>query len=302
MTSVTLTGARSAVLAGIGMMVLGIFMFALNDVMGKWLVATYTVGQVLLLRSAAALAVLTPYIARTGWRALVDVPRPRAQILRVACATGEVGLFYWAVTYLPLADVMTYWLAAPIYVVAISGLFLGERVTFARWLCVAAGFAGVLVALWPSPDSLTLPALICIAGSVLFAAMVLLGRQLRGTPDLTLVTWQTAGALVAGLALAPFGWVAPTARDLVLLGLLGIVAMLAHVCVTRSLKLAPASVVTPYQYTLIVWAIVFGWLVFGDVPEPHLLAGAAIIVGSGLALFLLEVRERRAPDPPMEGP
>ena len=99
-----------AALAGIGLMLAGIFMFAVNDAMGKWLVATYTVGQVLLIRSLAALALLLPFI----WRdraTFGTTPRWGIQALRVVFATVEVACFYWAVTYLPLADVMTYYLS-----------------------------------------------------------------------------------------------------------------------------------------------------------------------------------------------
>jgi S-adenosylmethionine uptake transporter len=115
-------------------------------------------------------------------------------------------------------------------------------------------------------------------------------RTLRGTSDTVLVTSQTVAALVLGAALTPLAWVTPPPRDLVLLGLLGMVAMVAHVCVNRSLKLAPASTVVPYQYTTIVWAVLFGYAVFGDVPDVWMLTGAAIIIGAGLFIFL---RERR---------
>src|SRR5262249_58425147 len=119
---------------------------------------------------------------------------------------------------------------------------------------------------------------------------VLSTRVLRGTGDTVLVTIQTVAALVFGAALAPLNWVTPSGRDLALLALLGVVSMIAHVCVNRSLKLAPASTVVPYQYTTIVWAVLFGYLVFGDVPDAFMLAGAAIIIGAGLFIFL---RERR---------
>ncbi len=226
-------------------MLLGVLMFALNDVMGKWLVATYTVGQVLLIRSLAALVVLAPMIARAPAGSVLRPATPGRQALRVVISTLEVGLFYAAVAYMPLADAMTYWLAGPIYVVVISALFLGEKVDATRWALVGLGFVGVLLALWPSAETLTLPALIAIAGSLCFALMTVMARTLRGTPDVTLVTWQTVGALIGGLLLLPTGWVTPTPFDFALLGLLGVVAMLAHMCVTRSLKLAPASVVTP---------------------------------------------------------
>lgn len=286
--------SRNATLAGILMMLLGILLFSLNDVMGKWLVATYTVGQVLLLRSAAALLVIVPFVVKQGVQRTLRPERPGLQLLRVALGSCEVALFYWAVSYLPLADTMTLWLAAPVWAVVLAAILLGERVDAGRWLAVVAGFVGVAIALNPSGQSLSLPAIIALVGSFSFAAMMITGRQLRGTPDVTLVFWQTLGALVMGIALLPFGWVTPTLADLGLLGLLGIVAMVAHICVTRSLKLAEASVVVPYQYTLIVWALVFGWFVFGDWPTPAMLFGAALIIAAGLALLVLERRAGNA--------
>ncbi len=282
--------SRNATLAGILMMLLGILLFSINDVMGKWLVATYTVGQVLLLRSAAALLVIVPFVLKQGVQRTLRPERPGLQLLRVMLGSCEVALFYWAVSHLPLADTMTLWLAAPVWAVVLAALLLGERVDAGRWLAVVAGFVGVAIALNPSGQSFSLPAIIALVGSLSFAAMMITGRQLRGTPDVTLVFWQTLGALVMGLLLLPFGWVTPSLADLGLLGLLGIVAMVAHICVTRSLKLAEASVVVPYQYTLIVWALVFGWFVFGDWPTPAMLFGAALIIAAGLALLVLERR------------
>jgi drug/metabolite transporter (DMT)-like permease len=259
--------------------------------MGKWLVATYTVGQVLLIRSLAALALLVPFI----WRdraTFATAPRWGGQILRAAFATIEVACFYWAVTYLPLADVMTYYLAGPIFVTAIAGTLLREPVGWRRWTAVIVGFCGVVVALRPGTAALSSqlfwPSLIALIGSFTFSLSMISTRYLRGTSDTVLVTTQTVAALVFGALWAPIGWVTPSPRDFALLALLGIVAMVSHVCVNRSLKLAPASVVVPYQYTTIVWAVLFGYLVFGDVPDVWMLSGAAIIVGAGLFIFIRE--------------
>jgi drug/metabolite transporter (DMT)-like permease len=280
---------RRAALAGIGLMAAGIFLFAVNDAMGKWLVATYTVGQVLLIRSFAALALLGPFIwrNRASFRA---APRPGMQALRAVLATVEVACFYWAVSYLPLADVMAYYLAGPIFVTAIAGALLGERVGWRRWTAVAVGFLGVIVCLRPGAAALSWPALIALAGSFTFSLSMIATRTLRGTSDTVLVVAQTVAALLFGAVLAPLNWVSLTPCDGVLLALLGMVAMVAHVCVNRSLKLAPASTVVPYQYTTIVWAVLFGYLVFGDVPDGFMLSGAAIIIGAGLSIYL---RERR---------
>ncbi|HEX2509509.1 MAG TPA: DMT family transporter [Microvirga sp.] len=279
-------GVRSTNLAGIGLMLTGILLFSVNDVMGKWLVATYAVGQVLLLRSAAALLVLAPVLWRQG---LPKRPaQPALHALRVAFSTLEVACFYWAVAFMPLADVMTYYLAGPIYVATMAVLWLGERLDGRRIAAILVGFVGVLIALRPSAATLTLPALIALAGSVFFALLMITTRKLRETSDTTLVLGQILGALLFGIVAAPFAWVPPSPRDFALLSLLGVVAMLAHVCVNRSLKLAPASIVSPYQYTLLVWAVLFGYLVFGDVIHPATLAGAVVICAAGLALLVLE--------------
>ena len=276
-----------AALAGIALMTAGIFLFAVNDALGKWLVATYTVGQVLLIRSLAALAVLLPFIWRDA-QTFVAAPRWGLQVLRAVLATVEVACFYWAVAYLPLADVMAFYLAGPIFVTAIAGTMLGEPVGWRRWSAVIAGFIGVIVCLRPGVAAFTWPALIALIGSFTFSLSMISTRYLRGTSGTVLVTTQTVGALAFGAALAPVGWVAPAWGDLALLALLGMVAMVAHVCVNRSLVLAPASTVVPYQYTTIIWAVLFGYLVFGDVPDAFMLTGAAIIIAAGLFIFLRE--------------
>lgn len=273
---------------GILVMLFAAFLFALNDTLGKWLVSTYSAGQVLLIRSAAALIVLAPFLRGAPGRALLRPERPVLQVLRVVIATLEVFLFYVAVAYLPLADVLTYWMAAPIYVAALSPLLLGERIGWRRSTAIAVGFVGVLVALEPSRASLSPAAFWSIVGSAAFAAMLILSRMLRATPDTTLIFWQTVGAGVAGLVVAPFSWVTPTALDLALLSLLGVLAMAGHVCVNRSLKLADAATVVPYQYTMLFWAALLGFLVFGDVPRPALVVGATIIIASGIYIFLRE--------------
>jgi drug/metabolite transporter (DMT)-like permease len=285
----TRAGMTMSPYAGPLIMLLGMLMFALNDAMGKWLVASYGLGQVILIRSLAALFILAPFLWQAGLKSITSAEQPGMQLARVVFSTLEVFCFYYAVMYLPLADVMTYWLAAPIYVAAASPLLLGETVGWRRWCAIAAGFVGVIITLEPSRAMFTLPALISIVGSAAFAFMLLSGRGLRNTPDKTLVFFQVAGAALAGLAFAPFDW-APISSgiDLALLGLLGIVAMAAHMLVNRALKISDAATVAPLQYTLLLWAVVFGWIFFGDVPRLGMLAGAGLIGASGLFIFFRE--------------
>jgi drug/metabolite transporter (DMT)-like permease len=279
---------------GVIVALVGMLLFALNDTMGKWLVATYSVGQVVLLRSVAALFILAPFVWWMGWRPLVRVEKPRMQVARAVISTTETMFFYAAVFYLPLADVMTYWLAAPIYIAAVSPFLLGEHVGWRRWTAIAVGFLGVVIALQPSPAMFQSPAAaVSIVGTLFFAFLLISGRSLRNTPDTVLVFWQNVMGVVIGGAFALFDWVTPDLRDLVLLGLLGVVAMTAHALINRSLKLTDASVVAPLQYSLLFWAIVFGFLFFGDIPSVPMMIGAVLIVASGLFIFFRETQLKK---------
>lgn len=275
---------------GIALMLLGMLIFSLNDVMGKWLMGSYSAGQLMLIRSLSALAVLSPFLWRDGLSRLWQVDRPGLQALRSAFLAVEGIGFYAAVAFLPLADVVTYWLAAPIYVAALAPLVLGERVSLAAWGAIALGFAGVIVAMAPSGVSLTPEAGIALAGSAAFAGAMLLGRKLRGTADTVMVTWQIVGALIASallLLVQDQGWQPTPPGDLAALCLLGVVAMVAHILVNRAFKHAEAAVIMPFQYSLLVWALVFGAIFFADWPRASMLAGAALIVVSGLAIARL---------------
>jgi drug/metabolite transporter (DMT)-like permease len=275
-------------LAGIGWMLAGIAIFCFNDALGKWLVAKYSVGELLLVRSAAALVVLIPFLRNAGAAAFYAAPRPALQVARIAVSAFEVAMFFWAVSHLPLADASTFYLATPIYVTVLSAAVLAERTGWRRGAAVAVGFAGVVLALRPSPASFTLPALIAVAGSLLFAVLLVMTRLLRNTAQIVLISGQLVSTLAFGAVTAPFGWVSPNFIDFSLLVLFGVLSIVALACVNHALKLAPASVVAPYQYTTIIWAIVFGYALFGDVPDRFMLAGAAIIIAAGLYIFRLE--------------
>jgi drug/metabolite transporter (DMT)-like permease len=275
-------------LAGIGWMLAGVAMFSFNDALGKWLLSDYSVGELLLIRSAAALVFLVPFLRSAGVEAFVTAPRPALQIVRIVLSALEVAMFFWAVSYLPLADAVTFYLAGPIYVTALSVVLLGEKVGWRRWGAVMVGFVGVVLALRPSAASFTLPALIALGGSIFFAVLMVTTRMLRHTSEMVLISGQVGATLLFGIAFAPFRWVTPSLRDFLLLSLFGVVSIAALACVNRSLKLAPASVVVPYQYTMIIWAVVLGYVVFGDVPDLFTLAGAVIIIAAGLYIFWRE--------------
>lgn len=284
---------RNQNLTGIALMSAAVLAFSLNDVLGKWLVATYSVAQVLVLRSIAALVILAPFIWREGAEHLLRPRMPRLQLGRVAAGTIEVACFYWAVGMMPLADTMAFWMATPIVVAAASAIILKEKLDRARFAVVVLGFVGVLVTLGATLDSGWLPTLVAILGVCVYSAYLLLTRTLRGTSATVLATYQMVGALVFGLVMAPFAWTPLTLLDAGLLMLLGVVGVCAHLAVTKSLALAPAPIVVPWQYAMILWGILFGWIFFAEVPTPQMLAGVAVIVGAGLWLTRMELRGGR---------
>jgi S-adenosylmethionine uptake transporter len=276
---------RNVLLAGILLMLAGDFMFALNDAMGKWLVASFSVGQVVLIRSIGAFIVLGPMIVNQGAGRLFQVERPLLQFLRVVATTLDTGLFYAAVVHLPLADVMSFYMAGPIYVAALSHLLLGEKVGWRRWLAILVGFCGVLIMLKPSSAAFSPSSTFALVGSIAFAFAIILNRRLRGTSDTNLVTWQTIGTLLVGGVLTIGAWRTPSALDLGAMLLLGVVSCAAHLMITRALKLAPASTLAPLHYSLLLWAVIFGLVFFGDVPNSRILVGSAIVVLAGLFIF-----------------
>ncbi len=283
----TASDERSAGLAGIALMLMGVCLFSFGDALGKALVARYPVSELLLLRASVPLLILLTLI----WRHRATLPRlerPGLQLLRMVLSTAEVAAFFVAVVYLPLADVITYYLACPIFVTALSAIVLREKVGWRRWSAVVVGFCGVLIALQPSAQTVSWPALIALAGSLSFAVLMIVTRSLRATPDIVLAGTQFAGTFTVGLVLAPLAWRAPGLPDLGLFVLAGCISIVALLCTNRSLKLAPASVVVPYQYSMIVWAMMFGYAVFGDVPSVATIVGAAVIIGAGLYIFLRE--------------
>jgi S-adenosylmethionine uptake transporter len=269
--------------AGLGVVLYlgGVALFSINDALGKWLVADYGVGQLMMLRAVGAGVVLAPMVLSLRVK-LIDPRHGWLQVLRVLMAAIDTFAFYYATRFMPLADVMTFYMATPLIVTALSAPLLGEKVERFRWIAVLIGFVGVLIALRPSPQMFSWAAPLALFGATMFALSQTITRELRGIHWLPLVFWQFVGSGLIGAATIPFGWTTPYLFDLGLMFLVGIVSMSCFICIVRALALARAAVLAPLQYSAIVWAAMMGCLVWRDVPTLPILAGNAIIIGSGL--------------------
>ena len=266
---------------GVGLYLLGVGFFAINDALGKWLVKDYGVGQLMMLRSIGAVIVLAPMILSLRVN-VIDPRQAPLQGLRILVAAVDTFAFHYATRFMPLADVMTFYMATPLIVTALSAPLLGEKVERFRWIAVLVGFVGVVIALRPSPQMFSWAAPLALFGAVMFALSQTITRELRGVHWLPLVLWQFVGSGLIGAATVPFAWTAPTAFDVGLMALVGVVSMLCFICIVRALSLARAAVLAPLQYSAILWAAIMGWLVWRDAPTPTIVVGNAIIIGSGL--------------------
>jgi drug/metabolite transporter (DMT)-like permease len=257
--------------------------FAGMDAISKWLVADYAVTQMMWIRSALFFLFAWFVVRKRGLRAALRSPRPDLQILRSLVAIVEGAAFVLAFRYLPLADTHAVGATSPLIVIALGVLFLGERAGLARWLAVAAGFVGVMLIVRPGFRSIDWPLLIPLAGALLWASYQLLTRLSArfDTPDTSLL-WSALVAFIATSFVGPLDWTWPTPAAWALMAVISAIGAIAHYALIKALDYAEASAVQPYSYTLLVWATLLGWLVFGDVPDGWTILGAAIVVLSGL--------------------
>ena len=297
MSEVAAPAEARRLLAGIGITLLGVFVFALSNALAKWLAGGYPVGEILFARSVVVLLILACFITRADLRALRQAGQFAPHAWRAMLSAVEVVCFYWAIVELPLASGTTIYLAAPIYVTALAALFLREHVGWRRWCAVLAGFAGVLVALQPVGLSVSIYTVVSVAGSFMYAISLVITRRLRATPTTLLVAIQVIPLLLMTAASAwPLtpptsllgGWLLPSPADAAILALVGLLSLVGYLCINRGIQMAPASVITPFNYASIVWAIILGYVVFHEIPTPAMLAGATIIVAAGLYIVLRE--------------
>jgi drug/metabolite transporter (DMT)-like permease len=285
---------QPSALAGIGLMVLGIFLFCCNDALGKWLLGTYSVWQMLAIRSAAAMLLLAPLLWREG-RAVFEAPRPWLQFARVMLSVVESIMFFIAVTYLPLADTVTFYLAAPIYVTALSALFLKEQVGWRRWSAVAAGFVGVLVIVQPGSGEVPITgAAMALVAALMTAAVTIMIRRLGATERAsTTVFWFAVSSLVPMAVLMLWFARSHDPQTWAIIAGLALAGGLAQLTLTGALRLAPVALVMPMDYTSLLWATLLGMWLFAELPTPWVWVGAPIIIASGLVIVWREHRLHR---------
>jgi drug/metabolite transporter (DMT)-like permease len=270
--------------------------FSFSSAASKWLVETYPVGEVLFSRVFVAFVLFAAFVVPRAGFAVFHTGRPVAHLLRSTSQATSQCLLLLAFSLMPLASATAISFAAPLFAVLASLIFLKEPVGGPRWIALIVGFVGVLIVTNPGAETFQIGALFALGNALLFGTVTAGVRGMTTTESAeTLTIWQLLLlSVIYGLSL-PFAFVMPTWSDAPLIVVNGVTNLLGQYWWTRAIHLAPTSVVAPFQYLSLVWAMIFGFAVWGDVPTIGLLFGSAIVVGSGLFLLWREARPKAPP-------
>ena len=271
---------------GITVMVIGLFLFAWLDVVNKLLGPLMPVTQILWVRFLAFVPIACLMAWRPGQGVAWRTPQPWLQAVRGLLLVAEMGLFVWAFRIMHLADVQAIAAVTPLMVIALSVPMLGETVGWRRWSAVAVGFVGVLLIVRPGFQIIGLGTLIVLVGAALFALYQILLRMVGRTDGAgTTAVWSAMMGAIATSFVAPFDWVWPTLEGWWLLAAAAILGALGHTIYSKAFVLAPAAVLQPFNYLMLVFAVILGWLIFDHLPDMWTFMGAGLIVASGLYAF-----------------
>jgi drug/metabolite transporter (DMT)-like permease len=294
------TGKRQINLAkAIFLKLISALLFAVMAVLVRFLGEGYPVGQVVFFRSVfAILPVVVIYAWRRELEAAVRTGRPFAHIGRGLTAIGAMFCNFSALARLPVVDATAISFVSPLITVALAALILRENVRIYRWSAVIVGFMGVLVMLAPrlsfggddvAPTGGATGGLLALGGAFFAALSTVQTRRMTASETTSsIVLYFSIFCAVAGLCTWPFGWRAPSHAEFAALVSIGIFGGISHLLLTESYRLAPASLVAPFDYTSMLWAFLLGYLVFGELPTLVVYAGAAIVAGAGLFVIWRE--------------
>ena len=276
-------------------MFLSVCAFSLMDLIIKW-TADYPLGQVVFFRGFFGIVFYFFVIPKNRINNFYQTKRVFLHFLR--CFVGLIAMvaIFIALRNLPLATVVSISFAAPIFTTIFSIFFLSERVGIYRWLAVVIGFVGILIITEPGFESLNIyyifPIIFCIGLSYVAIAI----RQLSSTEPVWLISLNFSIAItIAGLCTLPYGWKIPSFFDFFVLSLVGLFGGVANLWLSQSYKFSEVSLVTPLKYLGLVFAIFFGYLIWGEVPSLKSLIGGLLVILSSIIIFRREIIIKKAP-------
>jgi drug/metabolite transporter (DMT)-like permease len=280
---------------GLPYMAAAVFCLTVLDAGVKWLTDDYSPFQIAFLRYVVGLLFAIGIATQAGGLRTLKTMRPGGHALRSIFNIGTMLTFYYALAHLPLADTVAITYAGPLFTTLLSVLMLKEKVGPRRWGAVLIGFVGVLVIVQPSGTGLNWAAGLAILSAFLYALTLITSRQLSGTETShTILFYYSVGVLIVTGATMPWLWITPTWTDLWVFLLVGVSGSIGQFCLNQAFRYSQASMLAPIDYTGLIWGILFGWMLWGQLPTITVIVGALIVVASTLYIVNRERKKHAA--------
>jgi drug/metabolite transporter (DMT)-like permease len=281
---------------GILYMIAAVFLFSIQNAIGKWLAQFYPIPMLVFFRSFIALLPAFILVMRAGGLQVMRTNRLGAQFGRAVIWGGSNAASFVGYHLLPIADAVALTFAAPLFLTALSYPIIKERVSRERWIAVSVGFVGVLVMARPSGAENAFGVVGSLTCAICNAVGTLTVRDLcRTEHSASIVIWTAIFMTLLALPALPFYWVTPSPFGLLMFCAMGMIGGVSQYCATLALSHAPAAAVSPFNYLGLVWGSIIGLVVWGDWPTPPIVIGAAIVTLTGLYLLRSESRRRPVP-------
>ena len=281
---------QRAAYVGCASLALGMFMFGIGNALIKEASETLPTIEVVFLRSAFSVGFMVLFLALSGNLGWLKSHNVKLQSMR-----GLIGFFglttlFWSFDNLPLPEATVFTFASTLVITALSAPILKEKVGLPRWIAILVGFAGVLIIARPSGNVTLVASTVAVVSATIEALVMLMARLLKKDKPITSVFYHTGIialiALISLLFFPQFGtWKSPDMHNLIVTSSLGFVSCLGHISIVYAYSIAPAVVVAPMLYTLIIWGALFGYIFWGEVPSTMLIVGAPLIIGSGIYIM-----------------
>jgi drug/metabolite transporter (DMT)-like permease len=295
--------AGTSVPAGIALVCAGMLCLSVNDALAKWLGAFYSPLQIIFLRAVVGLPLAAAVVLGVRGRAAFATRHPVLHLVRGAMYVAAAFTFFLGLQHLPLAEATAIAFASPILVTGLSALLLKESVGPRRWAAVLAGFAGVLIIVRPGSESFQPAALLPLASALLYALVMISARRIGASESMwTMMFYVIAGPLLFSAFMVPLVWRVPAWEHMPYFVAIAVFGTAAITLISQGFRVAPAAVVAPFDYTGLIWAALFGWMFWREVPDLWTVAGAAVIAASTLYIGYRESRAKGGADSPGGAP
>ena len=268
---------------GIALILASTVFLGVSDATAKYLSATLPSIEIAWIRFLVFAAIMFPAMVPGSPLFALRTPRPGLQLLRGAALLGSSLFFISGLRFLPIAEASATGFVSPLFVTALSIIFLGESVGLRRWLATALGLVGVLIILRPGTGAFHPAAFFPLVSALAWAGTLIMTRMMSGRERaVTIMSWSSLTGVCILSALVPFVWVAPSLNDVLFGVFIGIASTAGQWVVVLAFRYADASVLAPFSYTQLLWVSILGFLIFGEIPDVWTVTGAVFIVASGL--------------------